>query len=74
MKKWYNVKISWNTRNAIERAENFREWLDDNMIRCKVNAAGADMLNFEIELEQEQVDKVNAALDRIVWPDAIGAI
>lgn len=71
MKKWYNVELSTKTANMIERVEKFREWLCNNVIRHEVSAAGADMLNFEIELEPEQVHEVNAALDRIVWYDAI---
>lgn len=74
MKKWYNVELSMNTVNMIERVEKFREWLYDNTIRHETSAAGADMLHFEIELEPEQVREVNAALDRIVWPDAIWAL
>lgn len=74
MKKWYNVELSTKTANMIERVEKFREWLYDNTIRHEISAAGWDLVHFEIELSTEQVDEVNAALDRIVWPDAIWAI
>lgn len=74
MKKWYNIEFSTNTANMIERVEKFREWLCDNTIRHEISAAGLDRVHFEIELLPAQVDDVNAALDRIVWPDAIWAI
>lgn len=74
MKKWYNVEFSTNTANMIERVEKFREWLCNNVIRHEVSAAGLDWVHFEIELFPAQVDEVNAALDRLVRPDAIWAV
>ena len=74
MKKWYNVELSTNTANMIERVEKFREWLYDNAIRHEISAAGLDLVNFEIELSTEQVADVTAELDRIVWYDAIWSV
>ena len=74
MKKWYNVEFSQSTKSMIKRVDDFREWLYDNEIRHEVSAAGHDMVRFEIELSPEQVPAVNAALDRLVWFDAITAV
>lgn len=74
MKKWYNVEFAQNTRSMIQRVNDFREWLYDNEIRHETSAAGHDMVHFEIELSPEQVPAVNAALDRLVWFDAIKAV
>ena len=74
MKKWYNVEFSQRTKSMIRRVDDFREWLYDNEIRHEVSAAGHDMAHFEIELSPEQVPTVNAALDRLVWFDAITAV
>lgn len=74
MKKWYNIEFPMNTKNMINRVEKFREWLYDNTIRHEISAAGLDRVSFEIELFPAQVADVNAALDRIVWPDAIRAL
>lgn len=73
MKKWYNVEFTQNTRSMIQRVNDFRAWLYDNEIRHEVSAAWHDMAHFEIELSPEQVPAVNAALDRLVWFDAIKA-
>lgn len=74
MKKWYNVEFAQNTRSMIQRVNDFREWLYDNEIRHEISAAGRDMVHFEIELTPDQVPAVNAALDRLVWFDAIKAV
>ena len=74
MKKWYNVEFAQSTKSMIQRVNDFREWLYDNDIRYEVSAAGHDMAHFEIELSPEQVPAVNAALDRLVWFDAIKAV
>lgn len=74
MKKLYNVEFSQRTKSMIQRVDDFREWLYDNEIRHEVSAAGRDTAHFEIELTPEQVPAVNAALDRLVWFDAIKAV
>ena len=72
--KWYNVEFAQSTKSMIQRVNNFRAWLYDNEIRHEVSAAGYDIAHFEIELTPEQVPTVNAALDRLVWFDAIKAV
>ena len=74
MKKWYNVEFTQSTKSMIQRVDNFRGWLYDNEIRHEVSAAGHDAAHFEIELTPDQVPTVNAALDRLVWFDAITAV
>ena len=70
MRKYYNVKIAYNTREMIDRVNNFRAWLYDNDIKHETSAAGA-FVHFEILLSKEEVAKVNNALDNIVWFDSI---
>ena len=70
--KWYNVEIAYNTREAIARAKNFKAWLHDNGFKFEPSAAG-NMVHLEVCMNPESVETVNAALDRIVWFDAITA-
>ena len=70
MRKYYNVEIAYNTREMIDRVNNFRAWLYDNNIKYETSAAGA-FVHFEILLSKEEVAKVNNALDNIVWFDSI---
>ena len=70
MKKYYNVEIAYNTREMINRVNNFRTWLYDNNIKHEISAAGT-FVHFEILLSKEEVAKVNNALDVIVWYDSI---
>lgn len=70
MKKYYNVEIAYNTREMIDRVNNFRTWLYDNNIKHETSAAGA-FVHFEILLSSDEVEKVNNALDNIVWFDSI---
>ena len=70
MKKYYNVEIAYNTREMIDRVDNFREWLYDNDIKHETSSAG-DFVHFEILLSEDEVAKVNNALDNIVWFDSI---
>ena len=70
MKKYYNVEIAYNTREMIDRVNNFRMWLYDNDIKHEISAAG-DFVHFEILLSDNEVDKANNALDDIVWFDSI---
>ena len=70
MKKYYNIEIAYNTREMINRVDNFRTWLYDNDIKHETSAAG-DFVHFEILLWEDEVAKVNNALDNIVWYDSI---
>ena len=70
MRKYYNVEIAYNTREMIDRVNNFRAWLYNNNIKHETSAAG-DFVHFEILLSKEEVATVNNALDNIVWFDSI---
>ena len=70
MKKYYNVEIAYNTREMIDRVDDFRMWLYDNNIKHETSAVG-DFVHFEILLSGDEVAKVNTALDNIVWFDSI---
>ena len=70
MKKYYNVEIAYNTRETINRADNFKTWLYDNNIKHETSSAG-EFVHFEILLSSNEVEKVNNALDSIVWFDSI---
>ena len=73
MKKYYNVEIAYNTREMIDRVNNFRMWLYDNNIRHEISAVGdfVHFVHFEILLSSDEVERVNNALDNIVWFDGI---
>ena len=70
MKKYYNVEIAYNTREMIDRVDNLRMWLYDNNIKHETSSVG-DFVHFEILLASNEVEKVNNALDDIVWFDSI---
>ena len=70
MKKYYNIEIAYNTREMINRVDNFRTWLYDNNIKHETSAAG-DSVHFEILLSDNEVTRANNALDNIVWFDSI---
>ena len=70
MKKYYNIEIAYNTREMINRVDNFRTWLYDNNIKHETSAAG-DFVHFEILLSDNEVTRANNALDNIVWFDSI---
>ena len=70
MKKYYNIEIAYNTREIINRVNNFRMWLYDNNIKHEISAAD-DFIHFEILLSSDEIAKVNNALDAIVWFDSI---
>lgn len=70
MRKYYNVEIAYNTREMINRVDDFRTWLYDNNIKHETSAVG-DFVHFEILLSSDEVKKVNNALDAIVWYDSI---
>lgn len=68
--KWYNVEIPYNTKESINRADNFKFWLHENGIKFENSACG-NMVHFEVFLDSKDLQKVNNALDKIVWFDAI---
>ena len=70
MRKYYNIELAYNTRETINRVDNFKTWLYDNDIKHETSAAG-DFVHFEILLSSEEVESVNNALDNIVWFDSI---
>ena len=70
MKKYYNIEIAYNTREMINRVDNLRTWLYDNNIKHETSAVG-DFVHFEILLSEDEVARVNNALDDIVWFDSI---
>ena len=70
MKKYYNIELAYNTREAIDRVNNFRTWLYDNNIKHETSSVG-DFVHFEILLSDDEVEEVNNALDNIVWYDSI---
>ena len=70
MKEYYNIEIAYNTRETIDRVDNFKTWLYDNNIKHETSAVG-DFVHFEILLSSDEIEKVNNALDNIVWFDSI---
>ena len=70
MRKYYNVELAYNTRTMIDRVNNFKTWLDNNNIKHETSSAG-EFVHFEILLSSDEVEKVNNALDNIVWFDSI---
>ncbi len=70
MDRYYNIEIAYNTRETIDRANNFRAWLYNNNIKHETSSAG-DFVHFEILLSSDEVERVNNALDNIVWFDSI---
>ena len=70
MRKYYNIEIAYNTRAMIDRVNDFRTWLYDNNIKHETSATGT-FVHFEILLSDNEVEKVNNALDDIVWFDSI---
>ena len=68
--KWYNVEIPYSTRESINRADAFKNWLHKNDFKFEPSACG-NIVHFEILMSAADVQKVNTALDEIVWYDAI---
>ena len=68
--KWYNIEVPYSTREYINRAGRFKEWLDNNNIKFELSAAG-NMVHFEIYLDENCIKDVDRALERIVFYDAI---
>ena len=70
MKKCYHVEIPYNTREYIKRAGLFKAFLENAGIHWEPSQAG-DYIHIAIIMDPDMVPAVNAALDRIVWYDAI---
>ena len=70
MRKYYNIELAYNTREMIDRVNDFRAWLYDNNIKHETSSTG-DFVHFEILLSKEEIEEVNNALDNIVWFDSI---
>ena len=71
--KWYNIEVPYSTREYINRADRFKEWLDNNNIKFELSAAG-NMVHFEIYLDENCIKDVDRALERIVFYDAINEV
>ena len=69
--KWYNVDIYVNTREMLQRMEEFKAWLQDSGVKFGTSVVGENWIHFELLLEQGSIDIINEALDQIVWYDAI---
>ena len=75
--KWYNVEIPYYSRETIERANNFKAWLHDNCIKFETSGLSSGSLqfvHFEVYASENDLKRINNALDDLVWFDAIHAI
>ena len=57
MKKYYNVEIAYNTREMINRVDDFRMWLYDNNIKHEISSVG-DFVHFEILLSKKGLKRL----------------
>lgn len=64
--EWYNVEIPYNTKEDMQKAENFKNYLHENGFYFEPSACGT-MVHFEIKADPKDLDKLNKALDKIVW-------
>lgn len=71
--KWYDVEIPYTTAEDIKRANNFNCWLHDFNIKHENSACG-NMVHIEIFASENDLYRINKALDEIVWFDAITAM
>lgn len=69
-KKYYNVEIDATTKTMLKRIENFKSYLQNESITFETSGC-FECIHFEILLSPCEVPKVNNALDKIVWYDAI---
>ena len=69
--KYFTFEINTETREMLERAERFKEWLIDN--NYKTEPSGCfNCVHFEIYIEShERFLKANQAIDKIVYFDAV---
>ena len=64
--KWYNVELPYNTKDAIKKADNFKNWLKENGYKYEPSSC-YNMVHIEILASENDLDKINNALDMIVW-------
>ena len=64
--KGYNVELPYNTEDAIKKADNFKLWLKENGYKYEPSAC-FNMVHIEILASENDLDKINNALDEIVW-------
>lgn len=77
MKKIYKERINTTTLENLRRAEEFKMWLENNLIKfsTKPNFDGFMFwCTFEIKATEAEADEIRAALDKIVYFDAITEI
>ena len=69
--RYFTFEIDTTTRTMLERAENFKAWLDNN--GYKTEASGCfNCVHFEIYIEShERFLEANKAIDKIVCFDMI---
>ena len=69
--KYYNVDLSYKTREDIRRVENFRNYLLNNNFIFETSG-NFDFIHFEIFIDSEiELNEVNKMLDIIVFYDSI---
>ena len=69
--RYFTFEIDTTTRTMLERAENFKAWLDNNGYKTETSGCFS-CVHFEIYIENhERFLKANQAIDKIVYFDAI---
>lgn len=69
--KYYNVDLSYRTREDVRRVENFRNYLLNNDFIFETSG-NFDFIHFEIFIDSEtEFNEVNKMLDIIVFYDSI---
>ena len=69
--RYFTFEIDTTTRTMLERAENFKAWLDNNGYKTETSGCFS-CVHFEIYIEShERFEKANRAIDEIVCFDMI---
>ena len=69
--RYFTLEINTETQTMLKRAENFKAWLIDNDYKTETSGC-FNCVHFEIFVEShERFLKVNQAIDKIVYFDAI---
>ena len=69
--RYFTFEIDTTTRTMLERAENFKAWLDNNGYKTETSGC-FNCVHFEIYIEShERFLKANKAIDKIVCFDMI---
>lgn len=69
--RYFSLEINTTTRTMLRRAERLKQWLIDNNYKTKTSGC-FNCVHFEIFIEShERFLKVNRAIDKIVYFDAI---